>query len=78
MTSSLRSLRGLLVPGLVSLALVASACTGSRTGPLPPSGATGEEGTPSPVRKLTSIETLRDAFNQDAGSTRLILLISPT
>jgi hypothetical protein len=30
------------------------------------------------VRELTSIDTLREAFNDDAGSTRLILLISPT
>jgi hypothetical protein len=30
------------------------------------------------VSELTSIATLQDAFNADAGATRLILLVSPT
>ena len=76
MTSSLGSLRRLVVPSLVTFALVA--CAGGGTGSPSRSGPTGDQGTPASVRKLASIDTLRDAFNEDTGSTRLILLISPT
>ena len=31
-----------------------------------------------PLVDLHSIDTLRSQFNQDAGQTRLILLVSPT
>ena len=31
-----------------------------------------------PLIDIRSIETLRTQFNQDAGQTRLILLVSPT
>jgi len=31
-----------------------------------------------PLTDIQNIETLRDQFNQDAGKTRLILLVSPT
>lgn len=31
-----------------------------------------------PLKDIQSIETLRTQFNQDAGKTRLILLVSPT
>ena len=31
-----------------------------------------------PLIDIQNIETLRDQFNQDAGKTRLILLVSPT
>lgn len=37
-----------------------------------------ESGPPVPVRDLDNISTLRQAFNRDAGSPRLILLVSPT
>jgi hypothetical protein len=38
----------------------------------------GETGSPVPVRDLNNIGTLQEAFNRDAGSPRLILLVSPT
>lgn len=38
----------------------------------------GETGSPVAVHDLANINTLRDAFNRDAGSPRLILLVSPT
>ena len=31
-----------------------------------------------PLADLSDIETLRTQFNQDAGKTRLIILVSPT
>jgi hypothetical protein len=31
-----------------------------------------------PLTDIRSIDTLRTQFNQDAGQTRLILLVSPT
>jgi hypothetical protein len=68
-----RRLRRLLLPGVIGLALVAGAC-GDGAG----SAGAGDQGTSAPVRELTSIATLQDAFNEDAGATRLILLVSPT
>jgi hypothetical protein len=62
-----------LLPGLVMLALVASACTEGAGSP-----DAGDQTTSAPVRELTSIATLEVAFNEDAGATRLILLVSPT
>jgi hypothetical protein len=73
-----RRLGSLVVPSLIALALIVSACTGSDTGSSPRSRPTGDLGTPATVRELTSIDTLRGAFNDDAGSTRLMLIISPT
>ena len=32
----------------------------------------------APLTDISTIETLRAQFNQDAGKTRLILLVSPT
>jgi hypothetical protein len=32
----------------------------------------------APLVDITDIETLRTQFNQDAGKTRLIILVSPT
>ncbi|HLO15219.1 MAG TPA: hypothetical protein VK206_10345 [Anaerolineales bacterium] len=32
----------------------------------------------APLTDIQSIETLRAPFNQDAGKTRLIILVSPT
>jgi hypothetical protein len=31
-----------------------------------------------PLYELSAVEDLQDQFNQDAGKTRLILLLSPT
>jgi hypothetical protein len=31
-----------------------------------------------PIKDIQNIETLRAQFNQDAGKTRLIILVSPT
>jgi hypothetical protein len=59
---------------LGGLALVASACTGASSGP----GSGASQAASAQVRQLTSIATLREAFNADAGATRLILLVSPT
>ena len=74
-----RCFRRLLIPSLIPLGLIWSACTGSDTGtPLHRSSPPESQVTPGLVRELTSIDALRDAFNDDAGSTRLILLISPT
>jgi hypothetical protein len=72
-----RCLRRLLIPSLIPLSLIWSACTGSDTAS-PPRSNQGNQSQSAAVRELTSIDTLRDAFNDDAGSTRLILLISPT
>ncbi len=51
---------------------------GERRGSSPRSSPIGDESTTSSVSELKSIGTLRAAFNEGAGSTRLILLISPT
>jgi hypothetical protein len=67
-----RRVRQLLLPGLVGLALLSSACTGSGA----VSGAGGTQA--AQIRQVASIATLRDAFNADAGGARLILLVSPT
>ena len=67
-----RRLQRLLLPGLIGLTLVASGCTE------PGSEGAGDQGTAAPVRELTSIATLQDAFNDDVGATRLVLLVSPT
>jgi len=71
-------LRRLFVPSLIALALVLGACTGNDTGSPAHTSGPGSQGTQGPVRELTSIGALRDAFNADPGSTRLILIISPT
>jgi hypothetical protein len=55
--------------------IAGSACTGASRTESP--GDERADG-PAAVRDLSSIETLRDQFERDAGRTRLILLISPT
>jgi hypothetical protein len=52
-----------------------SACAGASTTDPP---ADERPTRPASVRELSSIDTLRDQFERDAGRTRLILLISPT
>jgi hypothetical protein len=60
---------------IVVVLIAGSACAGaSRT-----ESPVDERATqPVAVRDLSSIETVRDQFESDAGRTRLILLISPT
>lgn len=79
---------GRVLPRLlvVVVVLATAACGGvDRREPSPsrepPQGASrSEDSTPAPagVQELTSIATLRERFEDDAGSTRLILLLSPT
>jgi hypothetical protein len=73
-----RWVRQPLLPGLIGLALVLSACTGSGAVSGAVSGTGGTPTAPTQIRQVASIATLRDAFNADAGATRLILLVSPT
>ncbi len=72
-----RGLAPWLAGAIIALA-VGTACT-DRTPPSQgrsPSQAPAAE--PTAVRDLTSIDMLRDRFEEDAGTVRLILLISPT
>lgn len=52
---------------LLAIALVAAGCGSSTT-----------TTDPARVQELTSIEPLREAFNDDRGTPRLFLLLSPT
>ena len=61
-----------LLPILLALALASSACTST---PSPETGSTTRSGR---VAELRSISELRERFNEDSGTVRLILLISPT
>jgi len=71
---NLRASRRVWLALLMAL-LVGTACGGaSKT-----ASSGGEDADESAaVRDLSSITALRDQFDRDAGSTRLILLISPT
>lgn len=40
--------------------------------------APAESYAPKALHDLTSVEQFRDLFNQEAGSVRLVLLLSPT
>jgi hypothetical protein len=70
-----------LLLGLVILGLLASACSAERSASSKSSerrstfGATKSE---SSIHELSTIESLKDAFNQDDGKARLVLLLSPT
>ena len=69
-----RAIRWLVLPAVMGLALLVSACTG-------PGAARGNgesAGGTARIHRLASIATLREAFNADKGTTRLVLLISPT
>jgi hypothetical protein len=52
--------------------------TGGSSGAETATGAEQGREEPGAVRDLASIATLQDQFNRDAGTVRLILLISPT
>ena len=71
--NSRRARRSIVPFALVVAGLLVASCTGS--GPVSGGGATRTAGG---VRPFASIATLRDAFDADAGTTRLILLVSPT
>jgi len=59
----------LALSGLIGFALLSGACTRS--------GAASEGGA-TQIHQVVSITSLRDAFNADVGTTRLILIVSPT
>ena len=61
-------MRGAVVAVIASIAFVASGCGSEGMGDTSPGG----------VVELTSIDTLRQAFDDDVGSARLLLLLSPT
>jgi hypothetical protein len=67
--NQLSSKRKLLVLAALLMAMLLVIYVPSQTQPVPK----GE-----PLVDIQSIETLRTQFNQDAGKTRLILLLSPT
>lgn len=69
-----RRLGRLVLLGLIGLALLSGACRNEAT--ISGGGATLDP--PARLHELASIATLQDAFNDDAGATRLILLVSPT
>jgi hypothetical protein len=75
-----RTHRSIRSVALVVALTIGAACTGA-DGAAPTDVRTPTE-TPSPsvaaVVELRSIDTLRDRFEADAGTVRLLLLLSPT
>ena len=69
-----------IVPAIV-VCVALSACTGSpaptRTSSSSPTGSQSPAST-NRLRDLHSVNELKAAFNQYAGSPRLVLLLSPT
>ncbi len=65
---------GVVVVVFGALMVMAVACAGEEDGPLPTDTAT----TIDSLQDLDSLHDLRAAFLQDEGSTRLVLLVSPT
>ena len=68
-----------IVPAIV-VCVALAACTGS---PAPTTTSSSPTGSQSPastnrLRDLHSVNELKAAFNQYAGSPRLVLLLSPT
>lgn len=67
---------GLALAGLVAVVVLLPQLTGwlsREAGPVAP-----EEGRGRIVQDLTTIADFREAFNEDAGHVRLVLLLSPT
>jgi hypothetical protein len=70
-----------LLLGLVILGLSAVSCTAERSASSKNSEGTSTSGATkreSSIHELSTIEALKDAFNQDAGNVRVVLLLSPT
>ena len=59
---------------LLAAALTLAGCGGDKTAPASEPTAATEDG----VKELTNVLDLRSDFEADAGSTRVILLLSPT
>ena len=52
-------------------ALLSAGCSGSEQ-------STEVSSEPGKVTELTSVDTLREAFDKDEGKARLLLILSPT
>lgn len=76
--AELRPVRVLLAALAVLVVMTACTSSGGGTPGGDPSGGEADRGEPGAVHDLASIATLQDQFNRDAGTVRLILLISPT
>ena len=63
---------------LLAAALVVVACGAVGSSSTPAPGAGTSVGTSGEVTNLTDVAQLRDSFNADTGSVRLVLLLSPT
>jgi hypothetical protein len=70
-----RTLRGFSMIALVLVPILAGSCTGGSQSSGRGTTATNSQAT---IRELGSIQQLKEMFNHDAGTVRLILLISPT
>lgn len=70
-----RTRRGFSMIALVLVSTLAGSCTGGGQSSSRGTTATNSQTT---VRELGSIQQLQERFNHDAGTVRLILLISPT
>ena len=62
-----------------ALLVVAAVCARSGSQGAPgPQQSTDTASEPGAVAELKSVDTLREAFDADAGNPRLLLLLSPT
>ena len=64
--------------GLLLLAACASPSQGTDTGPALPSPETGSVQPTDGLKDLQGLDGLKVLFNQDTGTPRLLLLMSPT
>jgi len=67
-------MRGLERRSLLALAGVATMIAGLAANPAPPPQATAS----AVLQDLHGLDELKTAFNRDAGTVRVILLLSPT